>query len=133
MGFPSTRHSAIRGLGDSDELIRQRSHEAVVTTYWSPVHKHLQPHWRETNEDAADLTQAFFARSIEAGTLSSYDAGKGTFRTYLRTCLDRFVLNARKHKARIRALQLDFDVADGSESPEELFHREWVEACSRWH
>jgi len=126
MSFPSTRHSAIRGLDDTDESIRQRSHEAVVSTYWSPVHKYLRLHWRESNEDAADLTQAFFTRSIEICTLSSYDADKGTFRTYLRTCLDRFVLNARKQKARNQAVPLDFDVADGGQSPEELFHREWI-------
>jgi RNA polymerase sigma factor (sigma-70 family) len=126
MGFPSTRHSAIRGLDDTDESIRKRSHEAVVQTYWSPIHKYLRLQWRESSEDAADLTQAFFARSLEAGTLSSYNAGKGTFRTYLRTCLDRFVLNARKREARTQAVTLDFDVADEGQSPEELFHREWV-------
>jgi hypothetical protein len=36
------------------------------------------------------------------------------------------VLNARKQKARTQAVTLDFDVADGGQSPEELFHREWV-------
>ncbi len=126
MSFPSTLYSAILGLDDSDELIRRRSHEAVVSAYWSPVHKYLRLHWRENSEDAADLTQAFFARSIEAGTLSSYDAAKGTFRTYLRTCLDHFVLNAKKQQARTQAAPLDFDIADGGQSPEELFHREWV-------
>jgi RNA polymerase sigma factor (sigma-70 family) len=82
--------------------------------------------WREMDENAADLTQAFFSKTIEASTLNTYDPARGTFRTYLRTCLDRFVINARKQHNRRPTVQLDFDVEGPAESPEELFQREWI-------
>ena len=126
MSFPKTRYSAIVGLRDDDESVRRQSYEATIGAYWQPVHKYLRLRWRETDASAADLTQSFFSKSIESGTLTSYDPAKGTFRTYLRTCLDRFVLNARKQAGRAQSLPLDFDVPASTESPEELFHREWV-------
>jgi DNA-directed RNA polymerase specialized sigma24 family protein len=126
MGFPKTRHSAILGLHDDDESIRRLSYEIVISAYWHPVHKYVCLRWREKDENAADLTQAFFSKTIESGTLTGYDPAKGTFRTYLRTCLDRFVLNAKKQASSTQSLSLDFDVAGSAESPEELFHREWV-------
>ncbi len=126
MSFPNTRHSAILGLHDEDVSVRRQSYEAIIGAYWPPVHKYLRLRWRETDEDAADFTQAFFSKTLESGTLTSYDPAKGAFRTYLRTCLDRFVLNARKQASRTQLLPLDFDVAASAGSPEELFQREWV-------
>jgi len=126
MSFPDTRHSTLLRLHDSDESVRRQSFEAIVDAYWRPVHKYLRLRWRESEENAADLTQGFFSKTIESDTLASYDPAKGTFRTYLRTCLDHFVCNARKQANRSQTIPLDFDVAQPAESAEELFHREWV-------
>lgn len=126
MSFPDTRHSALLRLHDNDESVRRQSFEAIVDAYWQPVHKYLRLRWRESDENAADLTQAFFSKTIESATFAGYDPAKGTFRTYLRTCLDHFVRNARKQASRTQTLPLDFDVAASAESAEELFHREWV-------
>jgi RNA polymerase sigma factor (sigma-70 family) len=126
MSFPDTRHSAIVGLHDEDQAVRRQSYEAIIGAYWQPVHKYLRLRWRATDEDAADLTQAFFSKTLESGTLTSYDPSKGTFRTYLRTCLDRFALNLRRQASHAQTLALDFDVATADVSPEELFQREWV-------
>ena len=125
MAFPKTSHSAIHGLHDQDSAVRRQSMEAVIGAYWHPVRKYLRLRWRETVEDSADLTQAFFSKSIEAGTFTDYDPARGTFRTYLRTCLDRFVLNARR-KVPAPSIQLDIDIASPEEAPEDVFHREWV-------
>ncbi|MBV9300708.1 MAG: sigma-70 family RNA polymerase sigma factor [Acidobacteriaceae bacterium] len=124
MAFPKTRQSAILGLHDGDATVRHRSMETVASAYWEPVCKYLRLRWHESYEDAADLTQAFFSKSIESATLIRYEPSKGTFRTYLRSCLDHFVLNARK--TRNPTVPLDFDFASQQESPEELFHREWL-------
>ena len=125
MVFPKTSHSAILGLHDEDADVRRHSMEAVIGAYWEPVHKYLRLRWRESPEDSADLTQTFFSKSIETGMFTSYDAAKGTFRTYLRTCLDHFVLNARR-KASVPSVPLDIDLAGPGDPPEEMFHREWV-------
>ena len=126
MAFPDTRHSALAGLHHDDESIRRQSHEAIATAYWQPVHNYLRLRWREKEENAADLTQEFFSKAIEAGTLNTYDPARGTFRTYLRTCLDRFVINAHKRDSRRPTLRLDFDVEGPAESAEEVFQREWI-------
>ncbi len=99
--------------------------EALARAYWEPVRRYLQLRWRESEEDAADLAQAFFSRSIEAETFLRYDPARGTFRTFLRTCLDRFVLNARRRPV-LPSAPLEYDVAADDESAEMLFHKEWV-------
>src|ERR1700704_4970929 len=126
MSFPATRHSALLRLHDEEEAVRRQSYEAIISAYWQPVHQYLRLRWRETDENAADITQAFFSKTIEFATFNSYDRTKGTFRTYLRACLDHFALNARKQACRNQPLPLDFDVAAPCESAEELFHREWI-------
>jgi RNA polymerase sigma factor (sigma-70 family) len=126
MSFPDTRHSAIIGLSDEDQTIRRQSYAAIIGAYWHPVHKYVRLRWRESTEDGSDLAQAFFLSALESGALAGYDPARGSFRTYLRTCLDHFVINARKRNARTQALPLDFDVAASGELPDELFQREWV-------
>jgi DNA-directed RNA polymerase specialized sigma24 family protein len=126
MSFPDTRHSAIAGLHEQDESVRRQSYESVISAYWQPIHRYLCLRWRETDENGADLTQAFFTKALESGTLTSYDSAKGTFRTYLRTCVDRFALNARKRASRAQFLPLDFDAAADATTPEEIFQHEWM-------
>ena len=126
MSFPDTRQSALAGLHDEVESVRRQSYDAIIVAYWKPVNNYVRLRWREMDEDAADLTQAFFSKAIESGTLVAYDPAKAAFRTYLRTCLDRFVINARRYWSRRRAEPLDFDLPGTSESPEQMFRREWI-------
>ncbi len=139
--FPTTRHSAIRDAGSADRDERERGFAAVVEAYWKPVYKYVRLRWKEEREAAEDLTQGFFARAFEKRWLSAYDARRGSFRTFLRTCLDGFVANERKAARRQRRhpgaplLSLDFQGAEGelSERPapagklmEDFFHEEFV-------
>jgi DNA-directed RNA polymerase specialized sigma24 family protein len=139
--FPTTRLSAVREAGSSDPDTRERGFSAVVDAYWKPAYKYLRLRWREDGEGARDLTQGFFARAFEKSWLSAYDARKGSFRTFLRTCLDGYVANERKASRRLKRdpgaplLSLAFETAEGeiSERPlpagkplEEVFHEEFV-------
>jgi RNA polymerase sigma factor (sigma-70 family) len=126
MAFPDTSQSALLRLHDEDELVRRQSYEAIIAAYWSPVYGYLRRRWRERDEDSADLTQSFFSKAIEAGTLLRYDPSRAAFRTYLRICLDNFVINARREASRRRTSPLNFDVQAPAESPEELFRQEWI-------
>jgi RNA polymerase sigma factor (sigma-70 family) len=126
MRFPDTRHSAIDGVGANDDTVRRRSLDAIMAAYWQPVHAYLRLRWREKEDVAADLTQAFFAKILESSMIQTYDASRGLFRTYLRACLDHFVLNDWKQNKHTRTVLLDFDVPATAESPDEVFHREWV-------
>jgi RNA polymerase sigma factor (sigma-70 family) len=140
--FPETRHSAILNLHSGDAGLRECASEALIAAYWKPAYKYIRVRWNQSNEDAKDLTQAFFARTLEKEFFRAYDPAKARFRTYLRACLDAFVSNANKAAGRIkrgghtRFVSLDFETAEGElrqreiassqPSPEDYFHREWV-------
>ena len=129
--FPDTRPSAIRAAGSDDEERRRPGQDAIVSAYWKPVYSYIRLRWRRSNEDAKDLTQSFFTTAIEKDFFDGYDANKGTFRTYLRVCLDRFLVNDQKFASREKRsadfVELDFE-PPGPKSPEEIFEREWARA-----
>jgi len=139
--FPATRHSAVLAAQSSDLLERERGLAILVETYWKPAYKYLRRRYGESNEDAKDLTQGFFARAIEKDFFDGYDPAKGSFRTYLRTCLDRFIANERRAAGRQKRspgtalLALDFaeaeseltrEPASAERSMEDYFHDEFV-------
>lgn len=140
--FPETRRSAIVGIRSEDPALRACAAESLIAAYWKPIYKYVRVRWNQSNEDAKDLTQAFFTRALEKEFFISYDPSKARFRTYLRACLDAFLANENKAASRIkrggdaRFVSLDFETAEGEIrqhdiasndlSPEEYFHCEWV-------
>jgi RNA polymerase sigma factor (sigma-70 family) len=139
-GFPATRLSVVRGASSADAGVRQRALETLATAYWKPVYKHIRLRSRRSAEDAEDLTQAFFARAVEKDFFAGYDPAKGRFRTFLRSCLDRFLANEDKAASRLKrggdttVLHLDFASAEeelgaasagNARTPEEAFDAEW--------
>jgi RNA polymerase sigma factor (sigma-70 family) len=133
--FPTTRWSAIAGLRSDDEPERKRSWASVSKAYWKPAYKHLRVRWKKSAEDAEDLVQGFFARAMEKEFFSGYEPEKARFRTFLRTCLDRFVINEQNAASRLKrgggAEIFDFASAEEelqmieAQSPDDLFDREW--------
>jgi len=139
--FPATRESAVLAAQSPDLLERERGLAILVETYWKPAYKHLRLRFGESNEDAKDLTQGFFARAIEKDFFDGYDPARGSFRTYLRTCLERFVANEKKAANRQKRspgaalLALDFadaeselhrEPASPDRSLDDVFHDEFV-------
>ncbi len=142
--FPTTHFSAVLGASSREPEIRERSLGTLIAAYWKPVYKWIRLRWRLPPPDAEDLTQAFFTRAMEKDFFAAYDREKGRFRTYLRTCVERFVGNEIKSAARLKrggAVDLhsldahDFAGAErellaASESqarpPEEAFDAEWI-------
>src|SRR5580698_7310416 len=127
--FPETRSSAISAALSDDAARRRPGQEVIVAAYWKPVYRYIRIRWRSSNEDAKDLTQGFFAAAIEKDFFHGYDPRKGTFRTFLRVSLDRFLINERKFASRLKR-SANFAALDeetpGGESPEEVFEREWT-------
>lgn len=139
--FPQTRHTLLSLIRSDETGARRRGIDQLVAAYWKPVYKYVRLRWHESPHDAEDLTQGFFSQAIQATLFDDYDPSRGRFRTYLRTCVDRFVLNARAYANRARRgggadhLPLDFTTAEGelhelplpsSQDPETLFRDEWV-------
>jgi RNA polymerase sigma factor (sigma-70 family) len=139
--FPTTRWSAVDGTRSRDPAKRDRSYGALVAAYWKPVYKYIRIKWGKSNEDAKDLTQAFFLRAMEKDFFAPFDPAKARFRTFLRTCLDRFLANEDKAARRLKRggeavlLSLEFESAEGELAAAEIpsgedldryFDGEWV-------
>jgi RNA polymerase sigma factor (sigma-70 family) len=144
--FPPTRRSVIEAARSIDAEERERALEALCAAYWRPVYKYVRLRWSRPPEDAQDLTQGFFAELLERELLDKFDPLKSRLRTYLRLCVDSFVMNVEKAARRQKRggysvhLALDFagaenelsaTVIDASaipspESLEEFFEREWI-------
>lgn len=142
-GFPATRHSVIARIRDVDADGRRDAFGELIEGYWKPVYKHLRVTWRLTPEDAQDLTQGFFAEAFEKAWLERFEPGKARFRTFVRVCADRFVMNSRQSAARqkrgggVPLLSLDFETAEremrhaapsAAPDPDAFFHHEFVRA-----
>lgn len=139
--FPYTRHSVIASAASGDPDTRRAAFGTVVEVYWRPVYKYVRLRWEASAEEAADLTQGFFARAFEKHFLDSFDPSRARFRTFLRTCLDGFVANERqagnrlKRGGGVRIVSIDVETVEGElrcqgagavPDFDEYFDREWV-------
>jgi len=144
--FPATRRSVIEAARSIDAEERERALEALCAAYWKPVYKYVRWRWNRPAEAAQDLTQGFFAELLERELLDNFDPKKSRLRTYLRICVDSFVMNEDKARHRqkrggsIPHIALDFAAAEDEfgatvmdpasipspESLEEFFEKEWV-------
>jgi DNA-directed RNA polymerase specialized sigma24 family protein len=142
-GFPATRYSVIERIRGVDPDARRLAFGDLVEGYWKPVYKHLRVTWRLDSDEARDLTQGFFTDAFQKSWLEKFDPDKARFRTFVRVCADRFVMNARQAASRqkrggaAQIVPLDFDGADreilsrrgpASAEPDEYFHQEFVRA-----
>ncbi|HEX6975511.1 MAG TPA: hypothetical protein VF147_13995 [Vicinamibacterales bacterium] len=116
--FPPTRHSVIERLRAPGDGERREAFGELVLGYWKPVYKHLRLTWGLPDEDARDLTQAFFSEAFQKEWLARYDPSQARFRTFVRVCADRFVQHWRESASRQKrgggavVLPLDFDAAE---------------------
>jgi hypothetical protein len=144
--FPATHRSVVEAARSADVSERAHALDVLCTVYWKPVYKYVRLRWNRVAVDAQDLTQGFFAELLERELLSHFDANRSRLRTYLRLCVDSFVMNedkaARRQKrgGNIQHVALDFAGAEeelraaaieaaslaSPESLEALFENEWV-------
>src|SRR5436305_485517 len=99
--FPATQCAVLAAATSADPQMRQQALATLVTLYWKPIYKYIRIKWKASNEDAKDLTQAFFTRTLQKPCFERYDSAQARFRTYLRICVDGFVANERKAAGRI--------------------------------
>jgi RNA polymerase sigma factor (sigma-70 family) len=143
MSFPQTRLSVVERTRSGDSETRRVAFASIIEAYWKPAYKHLRMKWSLDPDEAADLTQDFFATALEKEVVEKYDPSRARFRTYLRLCLDGFAANARKAEQRLKRggavtiVALDFASAEGEirqrepaidADVDEMFYREWVRA-----
>lgn len=100
--FPATRISIIERLADTDPDVRRAAGDLVARAYWGPVAAALRYRWKLDTSDAEDLVQEFFADAFSKDWLTRYDPAQARFRTFLRTCVDRFAANALESKRTLK-------------------------------
>jgi RNA polymerase sigma factor (sigma-70 family) len=144
--FPVTRISVVEKIRSADESERSRAIGLLCEAYWRPVYKYIRLRWQRDTAAAQDLTQGFFIEMLERELLQRFDAGKSRLRTYLRLCVDSFVMNEGKAASRqkrggqIQHLALDFAGAEdelgnatidpsaiaSADSLDDFFEKEWI-------
>ena len=86
-GFPTTHWSRVARAGDSTALA------ALCVAYWYPIYALIRRKGHPPDR-ALDLTQAYFARLIEKGTIAAADPARGRFRAFLRADCTYFLADA---------------------------------------
>jgi RNA polymerase sigma-70 factor (ECF subfamily) len=137
--FPETTSELVERFQDGTGEQFRLGFEVLCQRYWKPIYVHIRAAWGKTNEDAKDLTQAFFLWLMEGDALNGFERERGSFRRFIKVLLRSFVghretaLKRLKRGGGLRFLRLDEEAAIeqvASESqgadPERLFEEMWV-------
>lgn len=138
-GFATTRWTTVNAVRQTSQSQAADALAELCEAYWPPLYAFLRRRGYGP-EEAQDLTQGFFARLLETGSIRTADPARGRFRSFLLTALKRYVINEQERSAAARRggghahLSLDFDEAERAyarepsteETPERLFNRRWA-------
>ncbi|HZE97527.1 MAG TPA: sigma-70 family RNA polymerase sigma factor [Planctomycetota bacterium] len=133
--FPLTTANFQARLRDPDSVARMEVMETLATRYWKPVYHFLRMSYSKSNEDAKDLTQAFFAWLMERDLLLRYDSERSSFRTFLKGILRNFAGNEHQALQRLKrgggpkAVPVDLaqvGLAAPAVDPDQAFDRSWL-------
>jgi hypothetical protein len=105
--FPTTQWSQIVGAQDRTLPGYRDRLDALLRTYWRPAYAYIRVGWKKSNEDAKDLTQAFFARMLQNGLIASARA------------------EVRRPIEPVVALEGEVEIPAGA-TPDEIFDRQWL-------
>ena len=140
--FQTTHWSVVLGTGLEETARADAALSNLCRAYWYPVYSYLR-RVGHGPEDAEDLTQEFFARLIAKKFLKGIEPGRGKFRSFLLTALNRFRANEWDRENRLKRgggqkpISLDgaktehrflAEPMDEAASPEKLFERRWAMA-----
>jgi len=137
--FVTTHWSIVLSAQDQDSPRSLEALEALCRTYWYPLYAFVRRQGRSPH-DAQDLTQEFFARLLEKGSLKSAAREKGRVRTFLLVVLKRFLANewdrqhAQKRGGFAPVVSIDQELAESRFAaepahqlqPDVLFDRQWA-------
>jgi RNA polymerase sigma factor (sigma-70 family) len=139
VNFADTVWGMIERARDDSPAVRQAGLDELARSYWKPVYHYLRVAWAKSNDDAKDLTQAFFLWLTDRQALARYAPERGSFRTFLKALLRHFVQHNDQALDRIKRgggrvfVKLDQDDASlagivpdpKALSPEDAFEKEW--------
>jgi RNA polymerase sigma-70 factor (ECF subfamily) len=112
--FATTRWSIVVAAGGPTGPDARAALETLCGTYWYPLYAYARRRGQDRHA-AEDLTQGFFARLLERGSVAAADPQRGRFRAFLLTAFQRFAANewererAQKRGGGARVLSIDFE------------------------
>lgn len=137
--FTTTHWSVVLSAAQGERPAACQALEQLCSTYWYPLYAYVRRRGY-SQEDAQDLTQAFFERVLEKNYLEQVDQSKGRFRAFLLATLKHFLSDqSDRRRAAKRGggrTILSLDVQAGEEryqceavdslSPDKLYERRWA-------
>jgi RNA polymerase sigma-70 factor (ECF subfamily) len=137
--FPTTHWSRVARAGDPTTPEASAALAELCGAYWYPIYALIRR--KGHGADAAlDLTQDYFARLLEKGTVAAADPVKGRFRAFLLADCSFFLADRRDHDLALKrgggrlVVPIDAHEAEGryhhepahGDTPERLFERAWA-------
>ncbi len=94
--FLTTHWSVVHRAAAQDDPDAQAALAQLCSACLFPIYAYIRRAGKNPH-DAEDLTQGFFARLIEKNFLASADGNKGRLRTFLLTCVQRYLADEHDH------------------------------------
>jgi RNA polymerase sigma-70 factor (ECF subfamily) len=138
-GFPTTHWSLVASASGPPTPEARAALAELCRAYWYPIYALIRRKGHGVDE-ALDLTQDYFARLLEKGTVSAADPEKGRFRSFLLTDCSYFLADRRDRGRALKRgggrplLSIDARDAEGrflrepshDQTPEMLYERDWA-------
>ncbi len=139
--FDTTRWSVVLEARDGRSDADNAALSWLCEAYWHPLYSYVRRRGHDPDE-AAELTQAYFAVLLEKKYLKGVDPSLGKFRSFLLKSMQHFLANewdrrhALKRGGHQTPVSLDRASAEdryrnnlrGGETPERVFERQWAMA-----
>lgn len=105
----------------------------LCAAYYAPVAEFIRQ-WLRGADQAADLTQEFFAEILSHGGVEGAAQGRGRFRSYLLGAVKHFLSRAREREQALKrgggieftSLDTGHDMPDAALPPDAAFDRQWA-------
>jgi DNA-directed RNA polymerase specialized sigma24 family protein len=137
--FPTTRWSRVVAAGDRASPAADEALAELCAAYWFPLYAFIRRKGNDPDR-ALDLTQGYFARLLQGGTVSAADPALGRFRSFLLADCGHFLAHEREREGAARRgggralVSIDARDAEGryllepahQQTPERLFERDWA-------
>lgn len=98
--FETTRWSLVLQAGGAEA---RQAVTQLCEAYWQPVQAFFRTQGaRESEDEASDLTQGFFADLYERGDFANLDRSRGKFRSWLCVCAKNYLRRVRNYEGALK-------------------------------
>jgi RNA polymerase sigma-70 factor (ECF subfamily) len=137
--FVKTNWDLVAAAAGSESARAREALEQLCRAYWYPLYAYLRRRGFDP-EESQDFTQGFFAHLLQGGSLQKVSREHGRFRSFLLTCLNRYVHDqqdrSRRQKRGGGKVHISLDAVSAEtqylgepaspERPDHLFERRWA-------